>query len=227
LNRYTKWLETVESTPDLDGGGPLLAPVFEKVLSNRKFNTAFEWCAGPAWIGMWLLENNICKTLVTGDINAKSVNFVTKTAKKHGYNIRSYTSDNLKQIPRHEKFDLVISNPPNYCNIQKSHPLGYMRNDLRPSDINWDTHRDFYNNIANYLNDNAEMFISEVEPYAKNFYINDELYDKRPEIPMKEFKKMIESGNLKIVDVLPYPIINQIQLEQETPNCYFLKIQKI
>ena len=227
MNRYTEWLETVESTPDLNGGGPLLAPIFAKVLSGKKFNTAFEWCAGPAWIGMWLLENNICETLVTGDINRKTVNFVQKTAKKHGYDVRSYISDNLKQIPKSEKFDLVVSNPPNYCNIQQSHPQGHMRNDLRPSDINWEIHKDFYNNIGEYLNKDAEVFISEVEPYTKNFFIEGELYDKRSEIPMKDFRKMVKSGNLIIKEVIPYPIINKIQLTEDLPDCYILRIQNL
>ena len=219
MNRYDKWLETVESTPDLNGGGPILAPIFEKILSGKKFDTAFEWCAGPAWIGMWLLENDICKTLITGDISAKSVGFVTKTAKKHGYDVRSYASDNLKQIPEHEKFDLVIANPPNYCNIQKSHPMGFLRDDLKPSDIDWKIHKDFYENISRYLNDDAVMLISEVEPYSKEVYFLDELYDKRSEIPMKEFKRMTQSNDLKIINKIPYSF--------EGVDCYMLEIVKI
>ena len=219
MNRYEEWLETIESTPDLNGGGPLLAPIFAKILSGRKFDTAFEWCAGPAWIGMWLLENNICKTLVTGDVNEKTISFVQKTANKHGYDVRSYVSDNLKQIPKSEKFDLVISNPPNYCNIQRSHQVGYLRDDLRPSDIGWKIHKDFYNNIGEYLNKDSEMFISEVEPYTKNFYIDGELYDKRSEIPMKDFKEMVKSNNLKIVKKIPYT--------WDGIDCYILKIEQI
>jgi hypothetical protein len=141
--------------------------------------------------------------------------------------VRSYLSDNLKQIPKSEKFDLVVSNPPNYCHIQKSHPYGHMRDDLRPSDINWEIHKDFYNNISEYLNKDAEVFISEVEPYAKNFYIEGELYDKRPEVPMKDFRKMIKSGGLIINEVIPYPIIDKIQLTEDLPDCYILKIQNL
>ena len=219
MNRYEEWLETIESTPDLDGCGPILAPIFEELLSGKKFNTAFEWCAGPAWIGMWLLENNICNTLVTGDINKETISYVDKSAKKHGYNVRSYHSDNLKQIPKEEKFDLVIANPPNYCNIQEDHVLGYLRHDLRPSDIDWKIHKDFYNNITKHLTDDAVMFISEIEPYSKNVYFNDALYDERPEIPMKDFKKMVSSNNLKIIDEIPYNYSNT--------DCCILKIKKI
>ena len=184
----------------------MLAPIFEKVLSGKKFNTVFEWCAGPAWIGMWLLENNICKKLVTGDINKKTIDFVKKSAKKHGYNVKTYHSDNLKSIPREEKFDLVVSNPPNYCNIQKSHHFGFLRDDLKPSDIEWETHKDFYNNIGEYLNDDAIMYISEVEPYRQNIYIQKQLYDKRSEIPIISFNEMIKANNLKINKEIPYDV---------------------
>jgi methylase of polypeptide subunit release factors len=218
LNRYEKWLKSIEFTSDLDGCGPILAPIFEKALSGKKFNTAFEWCAGPAWIGMWLLENNICKSLVTGDINEKTINFVNKSSKKHNYNVRTYHSDNLKNIPKQEKFDLVVSNPPNYCNIQQSHTYGYMRNDLRPSDIDWKIHKDFYKNIGEYLNDEAIMFISEIEPYSREVYILNELYDRRSEIPMKEFKVMTESNNLKIINKIPYNL--------DGLDCYILEIVK-
>ena len=218
MNKYEEWLKSIEFTPDLNGCGPILAPIFKKALSGKKFNTAFEWCAGPAWIGMWLLENNICESLVTGDINEKTIDFVNKSSKKHNYNVRTYHSDNLKSIPKQEKFDLVVSNPPNYCNIQRSHTYGYMRDDLRPSDIDWKIHKDFYKNIGEYLNDDAVMFISEVEPYCREVYILDELYDKRPEIPMKEFKVMIESNNLKIINKIPYNF--------DGLDCYVLEIVK-
>jgi len=218
LNNYKEWLETIESTSELNGGGTILAPIFEKLLRGKKFNTAFEWCAGPAWIGMWLLENRICKTLVTGDINEKAVKLVRKTAENNNYDVRAYVSDNLKSISRDEKFDLVISNPPNYCNIQRSHPFGHLRDDLRPSDIDWKIHKDFYSNIGDYLNDDAVMFISEVELYDKSVYFDNKLYDKRNETPIEVFSKMIEDNNLTINGIIPY--------EFEDLNCYILEIQK-
>jgi hypothetical protein len=231
LNKYKEWLKTIESTDELNGGGPILAPIFQQLLSGRKFKTAFEWCAGPAWIGMWLLENGICETLVTGDINKKTVRLVRETAKKHNYDIRAYVSDNLKDIPQDEKFDLVISNPPNYCNIQRSHTHGYMRNDLRPSDVGWEIHEDFYNNISNYLNDDAVMFISEVELYNREVYIFDELYDKRSELPIDEFNRMTASNNLTIANIIAYSFEDAYNNLMSTSDiidihCYILEIHK-
>ena len=220
---YNTWLASIQSTLDLDGGGSILAPVFKELLDGKKFNTAFEWCAGPAWIGMWLLENGICETLVTGDINEKTVNFVKESANKHSYNIRAYHSDNLNQIPESEKFDLVIANPPNYCNIQETHPLGYLRYNLRPSDVDWKIHKDFYKSIGRHLNENAVMFISEVAPYSKEVYVLNELYDKRPDMPIQEFYAMTEDNNLKIIKEIPY---NKIFSEFNSSEFCMLEIVK-
>ena len=148
---YYEWVETVRYTPDLNGGGRLLALVFSRVLKGRKFKRCFEWCAGPAWIGFWLLENGICEEPVTGDINPKAVEMVNATAAASGYSVTAYESDNLKDIPAHERFDLVVANPPNYCDIQPAHPFGHLRDDLRPSDIGWSIHREFYATIAVHL----------------------------------------------------------------------------
>ena len=105
--KYQSWLKTIKFTPDLDGGGKILAPIFGKVLENKKFNTAFEWCAGPAWIGLWLLEIGICSELVIGDINKKAIDMVKETSSNHNYNVRAYISDNLKNIPKYTKITSI------------------------------------------------------------------------------------------------------------------------
>jgi hypothetical protein len=201
---YQSWIKTVASTPDLNGGGDILAPIFRKILEGRHFNTVFEWCAGPAWIGLWLLETGICDELVTGDVNERSVEMVEKTAKKHNYKVRSYLSDNLESIPEWERFNLVVSNPPNYCNIQKAHPLGFLRDDLRPSDIGWKIHDNFYSSIRPYLLEDSLMYISEVSPYDEEVYFGGKLYDSRAEPPIKEFVEMTERNGLRIGKAIPY-----------------------
>ena len=39
--KYQSWLKTIKFTPDLDGGGKILAPIFGKVLENKKFKPIF------------------------------------------------------------------------------------------------------------------------------------------------------------------------------------------
>jgi len=201
---YLKWLSTIEEEPELDGAGKLLAPVFAELLYDRKVKTIYEWCCGPAWIGLWLLEQGICQELVVSDINQKAIDCVRRTVSRHNYPVRSYLSDNLKGIPEHEKFDIIVANPPNYVNIQADHPMGFLRHDLRPSDINWKIHRDFYNNIRKYMHKESNMYISEVEPYKKEVWLMGKLYDKREIEPIKDFKEMLSANELNLNSVETY-----------------------
>jgi hypothetical protein len=201
---FNEWIKNIEFTDDLDGGGRLLAPIFGELLKDFRVHTLYEWCSGPAWIGFWLLKLGICKELVVSDINPKAIEHVKRTARKLGYPVRAYVSDNLANIPVNEKFDLVVSNPPNYQNIQKTHRYGYLRDDLRPSDLNWTVHQGFYRNIAKYLRKNSRMFISEVEIYKKEVIIGGELYDLRRNTPLEDFNPMITQNGLVLRDIFSY-----------------------
>ncbi len=215
---YLAWLLSVSYEPKLDGGGQILAPVFYKLLKDQKVKTIYEWCAGPSWIGLWLLHKGVCEELVVSDINPKAMEHVKKTAKESSYPVRTYVSDNMKDIPSWEKFDIVVANPPNYVNIQTSHSVGRMREDLRPSDIDWKIHKDFYKNIGGYLKENSKMYISEVGINDKEIYLSGEgfynntkeLYDVRERKPIEDFKQMIKENNLVLDTVIPYThMINQ------------------
>lgn len=204
---YLEWLSTIEEEPELDGAGKLLAPVFAELLYDRRVKTIYEWCCGPAWIGLWLLEQGICQELVVSDINQKAIDCVRRTVSRHNYPVRSYLSDNLKGIPEHEKFDIIVANPPNYVNIQADHPMGFLRYDLRPSDIDWKIHRNFYNNIRKYMHKESNMYISEVEPYKKEVFSFNKLYDLRNIEPIKDFSEMIVTNNLKLNNVITYDLV--------------------
>ncbi len=188
----------------LDGGGRILAPVFVAALAGRRFGKCFEWCGGPSWIGFALLENGICDELVTADINPEATEAAQAEANAKGYRATVYTSNNMRDIPKNERFDLVVSNPPNYCDIQPSHLLGYLRHDLRPSDIGWKIHREFYATIGPHLSEDAELWINEVEPYETEVVIGGAVYDKRPEPPIDTFRAMLDDAGMLISDVIEY-----------------------
>ena len=204
---YESWLEKIISMPSLNGGGTYLAPIFAELLQGHSYETAFEWCAGPAWIGCLLLEQKICKHLVTGDINPDSVACVEATKKINQYNISPFCSNNMESIPEYS-FDLVVANPPNYCNIQATHPFGFLRDDLRPSDIDWHIHDDFYKTITKYLHSSSKLFISEVAVDCLEVYFGDDLYDKRSIPPIEVFCRMLEQNNLELVNRHPYVFDN-------------------
>jgi len=202
MMHYGKWLDGVRYTDDLDGGGRLLAPAFEAALRGRSFKRCFEWCAGPAWIGLWLLENGIIEELVTGDINPAAVEAVRLTAKATGANVTAVVSDNMKGAEG--QFDLIIGNAPSYQNIQADHPMGFLKDDVRTTDTGWKIHREFYRTVSEYLVDGGEIWLSEVEPFSAVVYLGENLYDKRDNVPIVAFLDMMRDGGLMLDKVLPF-----------------------
>lgn len=199
MKPYGEWLANIVFTKELDGGGRLLAPFFAEALAGQKFKRCFEWCAGPAWIGFWLLELGIIGELVTGDINPAAVVAVKKTG-----GATAYLSDNMRSIPSDESFDIVVGNPPNYCDIQPAHTFGHLRRDLRPSDIGWKVHREFYATIGPHLEPGAELWVSEVEPFAEEILFGGEVYDRRPRAPIIDFVDMMAAGGLRLEKIVPF-----------------------
>ena len=204
--KYNKWLTTVVSSPETDGGGPLFVPLFYNLLKDTKIDTLFEWCCGNAWIGIYLLEHGICNKLVLADIDKKSIDNAYNTLKNKGLlnKAKLYLSKNLDHIDKDERFDVVVANPPNYCNIRGDHSLGHAKDDLGTTDHNWQLHEDFYNKIGAFLNKDAKMYISEAEPESSKIYLVDKFtpYDDRIIRPLLVFKKMIKDNGFKLNRVI-------------------------
>jgi hypothetical protein len=201
---------------ELDGGGRYLAqPMSEFIRQYLPFSDqcqkSFEWCCGPAFIGFTLIAENICKQICLVDINPKAIECVQKTVaeNKLGHRINYYISDNLNAIPKKERFDLVIGNPPMYCDSGA----------LCSHDPEWGTRRAFYANISNYLNKDAFLFISEVEPFKENIIIQGDPVTHRqcPRPPIEDFKEMIENSGLHYVETIPY-----MTLEKERVKMYLV-----
>jgi hypothetical protein len=64
------------------------------------------------------------------------------------------------------------------------------------------------------------MYISEVAPYSEEVYFGGELYDSRPQIPMKDFASMTSSNGLKITKAIPYDWPGDLDID-----CYILEIK--
>ena len=184
---------------EFDGGGSFLKYPFVEAVrgAGRKFNRVFEWCAGMGGIGFALLDAGLCKSLCIADINPRALSLARPGA-------TVYVSDNMKSIPDHERFDLVVGNPPNYFNVQASHPMGkLLYTDLRPNDRGWEIHKEFYKTIRKFLTPGALLLIHEVQPYDLEVYIDhDSPYDVREEVPISSFKEMIADGGLNYEDCI-------------------------
>ncbi len=215
---------TVYYTDDLNGAGTHIAIPYVQFLNKYVLNhkklypypyhplgRLFEWCAGPSFIGFALLASGLINHLVVADINPHAIACVKKTIKHNPWikeHVTTYISNNLNSIPRTEKFDTVIGNPPNYQNLNPKHYLySSLKNDLRPNDLNWKIHKDFYAHIAPYLaGPDSRLFIQEIQPHEKTFYLNNETipYDIRNSVPIHQFEQMISKGGLVPIDTIPF-----------------------
>ncbi len=160
-----------------DGGGHAHYPDFLNAIGDKKrYNKCLEWCAGSSVISFSLLDKNIIDKSVLMDIYEPAL--LTAVDNAHNNNLQDrvshYVCDEINKIPKHERFDLVIANPPHALE-QDSHLI--RTSELTEEefkhcyritiDADWQIHKEFYENITTYLEPNADIFISEIWEYPK------------------------------------------------------------
>ena len=166
----------------LDGGGATFGQGFIPFLQSRgmpRQQRVFEWCAGPGFIGFSLLAHGLCNTLCLADINPEAVEACRRTIALNGIGdkVAVYLSDNLKDIPKEERWDLVVSNPPHFVDQ-------YVGN-IRGHDPDWRIHREFLGSIGTFLAPNGVVVLQENNAGST----------------VDTFRTMIEQAHLKIVFV--------------------------
>lgn len=142
----------------LDGGGSTFGQDFLPLLRKRgmpKAARAFEWCAGPGFIGFSLLANGLCDTLCLADVNPEAVAACRRTVVRNRLEskVAIYQSDNLAGIPAGEQWDLVVSNPPHFIDSG----IGQ----LRYHDPDWRVHRGFFAGVARHLKAGGVVVLQE------------------------------------------------------------------
>jgi predicted RNA methylase len=166
----------------LEGGGRHFGQDFIEVLRRRGMpaqGRAFEWCAGPGFIGFSLLAHGLCRSLCLADLNEDSVYACRRTIRDNGLGDRVpvYHSDNLRSIPASEKWDLVVSNPPHFIDAYAG--------DWRAYDEDWHIHREFFDTVGNFLNPGGVIVLQENNMGST----------------VESFRGMIEDAGLSIVFV--------------------------
>jgi hypothetical protein len=141
----------------LDGGGSSFGQDFIPFLSGRgmtRVPRAFEWCAGPAFIGFSLLGHGMCDSLCVADINPEAAAACRRTVRinKIGGAVSVYRSNNLNDIPLTEQWDLVVSNPPHFDDAAQ---------DLRSSDAGWRLHQEFFGAVGRFLKPGGVVILQE------------------------------------------------------------------
>ena len=120
-----------------------------------KQKRAFEWCSGPGFIGFSILGHGLCETLCLSDINPAAVSSCRHTVRVNEFNDRVsvYQSDNLKNIPRSEMWNLIVSNPPHF--------IDQYEGDIRAHDPDWRIHRGFFETVGNHLAEDGVIVLQE------------------------------------------------------------------
>jgi SAM-dependent methyltransferase len=141
----------------LDGGGSSFGQDFIPFLRDRgmpRVPRAFEWCAGPGFIGFSLLGHGLCESLCVADVNPEAVAACRRTVALNGLGgqVSVYHSDNLAGIPPAEQWDLVVSNPPHFDETTQ---------DLRSSDSGWHIHRCFFDAVGRFLKPGGVIVLQE------------------------------------------------------------------
>ena len=120
-----------------------------------KVARAFEWCAGPGFIGFSLLAQGLCDTLCLADVNPEAIAACQRSIARNRLEakVAVYLSDNLEDIPASEQWDLVVSNPPHFIDSGIGH--------LRYHDPDWRVHRGFFETVARHLKPGGVVVLQE------------------------------------------------------------------
>lgn len=202
----------INCKPDLCLAGIYQASSFvsaiKMIFPKTKFESAFEWCGGAGFIGFSLLAECLVKHLCIADINPAALACVEKTVKanKLSKKVTHYVSDNFNNIPQSKKFDLIVGNPPGFCNLNPRRK-GSLDKSLRllTLDENWKIHKKFYSQVHDRLLPNGIVLLHEIEPFQTRVYTDasEISIDLRPRPPILEFKKMIKKAGLKYIGCIP------------------------
>jgi methylase of polypeptide subunit release factors len=143
---------------ELDGGGADFGQDFIPFLRERgmpKQPRVFEWCCGPGFIGFSMLGNGLCETLCLSDINPAAIASCNRTVRSNGLGdqVSVYQSDNLKNIPKSERWNLVVSNPPHFVDRYE--------NDIRAHGPDWRIHREFFATVGDHLAQDGVIVLQE------------------------------------------------------------------
>lgn len=182
---------TVHHDSDMDGGGTWFGTEYAKILRSKyrqRFERCLEWCSGPGFIGFDLLDHDLCRELVLLDQHAPAIQqSIPQTIKANQLiGVRAYLGSSLSALPDHERFDLVVANPPHYLECPGDD--NYQRLAV---DQDWRAHRDFFAHAADHLYPGGMILLQENQAGSV-----------RREA---EWREIIEANGLVIQDVFDSP----------------------
>jgi UDPglucose 6-dehydrogenase len=158
----------------LDGGGLDFKDDLLKVIRNvgkYSYRRGFEWCAGFGALGFEMLGMGVCNHIVFSDTYKPAIDNCLAVAKNNNIQnyVTGYVSETIHDLPEHEIWDLVISNPPHCENLDEflqSIPdhtdQQALANTVRLCvDPGFEIHKEFFTNIKKHINANTDIFLIE------------------------------------------------------------------
>jgi len=158
-----------------DGGGSTQYLDFLNIfLQNKKtYNNCLEWCAGLSAIAFSLLDAKVVDKVALMDKYKPALDtaMANAIANNLGDKVTIYHLEEINKLPAHERFDLVVANPPHvpfHSYREGDHTHESDEHGIRMViDQDWATHKEFFASIVNYLTDGAEVYLSEIYERAE------------------------------------------------------------
>jgi len=146
-----------------DGGGTHFGGDYVTFLRSKGLQgigRAFEWCAGPGFIGFHLLGSGVCDSLCLADVNGAALRCVAETVRRNHLEERVtiYEADGTSGIPAGGRWGLVVGDPPHYGG---EFPLPLGMNELLYRDVGWQAHRRFLTGVGRFLEPGAPIILQE------------------------------------------------------------------
>lgn len=174
-----------------DGGGTWFGQEYVPIIQQRyqrRFGRCLEWCSGPGFIGFALLAHDICDSICLVDSHVPVSASIRETTRRNGVEQKTtfYCCNEIAELPPDERFDLVVANPPHY--LECPGDANYQRIAV---DQDWHTHREFYRNIGQHIDQHSVILIQENQAGSRD--------------GPAEFRGMIERSGLKITNYFTSP----------------------
>jgi tRNA1(Val) A37 N6-methylase TrmN6 len=133
-------------------------PTIQNLYPSRTFENCLEWCAGPGFIGYGLYAAGLCNHLTFFEKQDEAIRQLYQTQQVNNTEqfttiIQGHDIDTLDGA-----YDLIVSNPPHF-----NHDVFYLRNHNRELwlDQDWNTHKNFFNNIKKNLAPDGVILLQE------------------------------------------------------------------
>jgi methylase of polypeptide subunit release factors len=197
----------------MEGGGTWFGQEYIQVLKqrypDRRLHRCFEWCAGPGFIGFSLLDHGVCESLCMSDLYEPAIDCIKATVKSlpetWQSQVSAYAMPTVAELPDHERFDLVVANPPHYLECPGDD--NYQRLAV---DANWEAHKEFYQHISQHLEPNGIILMQENQAGSL--------------CGCEDFRHMIQSNGLAITDTFVSP--NFYNQPGSWAQIYYIEIRR-